>query len=900
MKINYKALMPHAIAVVLFILISFMYFAPAASGYKLKQHDGMTFNGMAAEIQDYREKFDQEPFWTSRPFGGMPAGLISQLYPNNWVTHIAGVYQLWLPHPINILFVAMLSFYILFLCLRANPWVGMIGAVAFGLSTYTILIIGAGHNTKAMAIGYMPAVLGTLILAYRWRPILGSVLFMLFMALELRSSHLQVTYYLAMILIFYAIAEFIRFIMNGQIVSFFARSFLVIVAAGIAILPNYSMIRSTLEIGKESTRSESNLTINPDGTPNKKDKTSGLDKSYITDWSYGIKESWNLLIPNAAGGNSRAFGDEAENLVREETNPQIVQQLRQTNAYWGPQERGTGGPTYLGAVVILLFIMALVFLPDVAKWGILAATILGLMLAWGRNYMGLTNFFIDNVPGYDKFRAVTILLCILQLTVPFLGFWFVDHLAKNREKYLAKIKWVYITGGIVGVILLAFYFVPGNFFDFLNKQEKAMFTENMSGTDPQMVTLYSDYKKGLIEARTNLMKSDTMRSFAFIFLAFGVIFTFLRYLPSKPFLYVSLGLLALIDLWGVNVRYLNNEEDPAGLYEYKSWVPAEEKDKPYFASAADKSILQGEMDRNPALQKTINDRLAVAQQKLDGEPMLPQNAERIMFSELGFATNYRVLNAGDPFNDGTTPYFHKSVGGYHGAKPKRIAEVIAFHYSRELQQFSDALKSIRSQAGLDSALANMQVFNMMNSKYVIVNPDRPAIPNPYAFGNAWFVSDIHPAGSADDEILSLGKENLRTTAIVDSVTAKNQLSKLDRIDSTGGTIKMTTFKPNYITYESNSNGTYLAVFSEVYASGWKAYVDGAEAPAIRANYILRSIVVPKGQHKIEWKYSIPYYAKSETIAMIGSLLVFLILIVVCFLEFTGRLQKDKIPAAEAA
>ncbi|MFI5203665.1 MAG: YfhO family protein [Flavobacteriales bacterium] len=898
MKINYKALMPHAVAIVVFIIVSFAYFAPAASGYKLKQHDTKTFNGMSAEIQDYREKFNSEPFWTSHPFGGMPAGLISQRFPNNWMVPLDRAFQLWLPHPINLLFVAMICFYILMLCLRVNPWVGIAGAVAFGFSTYTILIIGAGHNTKALAIAYMPAVLGTLILAYRSRPILGSVLFMFFMALELRASHLQVTYYLAMILIFYAIAEFIRFIKNGEVVSFLSRSFLVVFAAGLSILPNYSMIRSTLEVGKETTRSESKLTINPDGTPNKSDKTSGLDRSYITGWSYGIKESWNLLIPNAAGGNSRAFGEEAEANLSEDTNPQIVQQIQQTNAYWGPQDQGTGGPTYLGAVVILLFIMALVFLPDIAKWGILAATVLGLMLSWGKNYMGLTDFFIDNVPGYDKFRAVTILLCILQLTVPFLAFWFVDHLSKNREKYLAKIKWVYGVGGAVGFVLLLFYVMPGSFFDFLNTEEKTMFSKNMSGADQQMNVLYADYKKGLIEARTSLFKADTMRSFAFILFAFGVIFTFLRYLPSKPFLYVGIGLLAFIDLWGINTRYLNNNEDPSGQYEYASWIPPEEeKDKPYFASEADKSILQTELATRPELQKIINDRITVAQQKTDDEPLSIQAAERIMFCELGFATNYRVLNARDPFNDGTTPYFHKSIGGYHGAKQKRIAEIIAFHYQPELQSLLSTLGKATTILSVDSALANMQVINMMNAKYIIGDPSRPAIPNRFAFGNGWFVGNIYAATSADDEILSLRKHNLRTTAVVDK-QSMNSLAKIDKTDSTGGTITMTSFKPNYITYETNSNGTYLAVFSEIYASGWKAYVDGAEAPVIRANYMLRSIVLPKGKHKVEWKYTLAYYAKSETISIIGSLLVVLIMLVLAFLEFTGRLQRDKIPAAE--
>ena len=910
MKFDFKKWLPHLSAIVLFILIGLIYFSPVLEGYKLSQGDNRTFKGMSKEIRDHRDKFHEEPFWTNTPFGGMPASLISVQNHNNWMTSVQSVMELWLPHPVNLLFICMLSFYILLLCLRIDPWLSIVGAIAFGLSTYSILCLSAGHNTKVLAIGYMPAVLGAIIYTYRgnWR--IGGALVMLFFALQLRANHVQITYYLIMILICYGIAEMINFIIKKELKSFLIRSAVVVTAVGFAVLPNYSQLKMVSEVGKETTRSKSELTIGPDGKVDK-DKTTGLNKQYIVDWSYGIGESWNLIIPNAAGGPTDLIANHPE--LMDEVDPKFQQTMidQRVYTYWGPQTKGTGGPTYLGAVIVLLFFLGMFYIRDRVKWGIFFITVLGLMLAWGQNYMPLTEWFIENVPGYNKLRAVTIMLCILMVTVPLIAIWGVKAITERIEEIRNNPKPFYIVSGILMFILLAMSVSPESFFSFISGEERKSFAEVVKN-NPAAASQVAEFKKEIIAARVRLFTPDAWRAFGFCVVTFGLLFMYIRNLYKPYVLYAGLGLLVTIDMWSVNQRYLNAEQDDNG--EYKSWILPEYQEMPFGMENADKNIFENEVKLNPALKEKVEAEIKMAAEAKassgDEEAELtPGEVQSIIFRELNYNTNYRVMAFPDPFNDGRTPYFHKSIGGYHGAKQKRIQEIIEFHYFNEINGIREALMNEKpTLETFNNALKNARILSMMNTKYIVFNPGGTAgffnpldsarmdmnqingFLNPYAQGNAWFVGKVQEVENSDKEIMALYKTDLTNTALVDK-RYMDQLKGISNDGDASGTITFVKekYKPNRLEYTAETNKDKLAVFSEIYsASGWKAYVDENETPIIRVNYLLRGIKIPAGKHKVEFIYNLPFYRSAETVSLAGSVFVILILLLIVFLELKRR------------
>ncbi len=912
MKIDFKKFLPHLIALAVFIILLLIYFQPVTEGYKLRQHDNITFKGISKEIRDYREKFGDEPLWTNTPFGGMPAALISIQFNNNWMNTVERIFELWLPHPVNLIFICMLGFYILFLCLKTEPILAAIGAIAFGFSTYTFLITGAGHNTKVIALAWMAPVIGGVIYTYRQKALWGAAITMLFFALELRANHLQVTYYLLMILFFYGIFEGIRYIQQKQIKSFIIRSAFVLVGLGVAVLPNYSMLKSIMEIAGETTRGESKLTINAKGESNKSEKTSGLDRDYITDWSYGKQESFNLLIPNAMGGASQRLENHPE-VIEAIENQGVAAQIAKSSAYWGPQVQGTGGPTYLGAVIITLFLLSFIFIKDITKWGFLCITVLGLMLAWGRNYPGLTDFFIDNIPGYNKFRAVTIILVILQVTVPFLAIWGVQSLVKNREEIFKNIKRFYILGGVFFVVVFVLTFMPGTSFTFMSGEEKTMFADAAmkAGTNIQEAEYYNVIKRELINARYTLYFNDAIRMFALVLLTLGMIYLFIRNFVNKYVLFGVLGVLILIDMWSVDVRFLNNDTMDNG--EYISWVQPQLQEMPNSASKSDYGIFSAELRDQPQLlssiQKLEADYRTMKEERGDENTALTAaESDNIRFRELNFATDYRVLNLRDPFNDGRTSYFHKSIGGYHGAKQKRIQEIIEFHYQREMTTIIDSLNK-NSFSGIANAVKNSHVLNMMNAKYIVFNPNADGmltvlpdtflmptsqpgvIRNETTFGNGWFVSSIIEAKNDDDEILSLGKIDLRKTAILQ----KNMITKIGGKKTEGaGKIKLISYRPNKLEYSVQSNGDNIALFSEIYTDyGWKATIDGKETPIARANYLIRAIRIPKGDHKVIFSFDSPSYRKGEKVSLAGSALLLILFAFALYKTFFGKSPDEE-------
>lgn len=925
MKIDFKKVLPHLAAIAIFVVINLIYFQPVTEGYKLSQGDNIQFKGTSAEIWDFREKYGDEPLWTNTVFGGMPAGLISVIYKNNYMNYIERAFELWLPHPVNIVFICMLGFYILFICLRVNPWLAIAGGIAFGFSTYNFLIIEAGHNTKALAMAWMAPALGAVIYTYRNPKVIwGAAITALFFALEFRCNHLQVTYYLFMVLFFFGIFEFIRFMQNGELKKFFVRSAVIVFAIGIGVLPNYSMLKTIAEIAGETTRSESGLTVKADGKSNKEDKTSGLDRSYIVDYSYGKQESINLLIPNALGGGYNAIGNDEE-LMSQIEDPRVAQEIMNKPTYWG--EQSTSGPTYLGVVVLTLFVLSFLFIKDITKWGFLLIAIIALMLAWGKNLQGFTDFFIDYVPGYNKFRAVTIILCIVMMIAPFLGLWGVHHLVKRQEEFKNNIRKFYLAAAAIGFMLILL-FIAGNSFDFLNSREKAEFADASmkAGSNMAMVEFNKQVKDALIDARSSLYTSDLFRAFAFVIATLLVVFLFIRGVFNQYLMYGSIALLILIDMWSVDVRFLNNDTYPDSE-EYISWVLPLNQEMPHYASPADYVIFKAETSKQPSLIPSILQMEKEYQQRKEAAgdentSLTLQESDHIRFRELNFATNYRVLNFYNPFNDGRTSYFHKSIGGYHGAKQKRTQEIIEFHYSNEIAMLGQSLNSGDSKKIIE-AMKSCRILNMMNTRYIsLMNPDprkwRPtdtgrfiinedtvipprAVPtvivNNLANGNAWFVNEIKEVNNDDEEIREIGKVDLKKVAVI----SKSMKSAINAKPGNGnGKIELKSYRPNKMVYEFTSEGDNLAVFSEVHTSnGWTAKIDGKETPIARVNYFVRGVMVPNGTHTLTMEYDLNGYRSGEKISLAGSILVILLVLYALYKTFLSKTPEEKAEVIKA-
>ncbi|GIV27282.1 MAG: membrane protein [Bacteroidia bacterium] len=842
-KINSNWKWATVFTVIVMIVLTVLYFKPMYFEDKvLNQGDIMRHRAMSKEIMDFREKYHQEPLWTNSMFGGMPAYQISTEYPGNWLSFIDKAFKLFLPHPSGYLFLYGVSFFILMLVLRVPYLLGISAAVAYALSSYFLIIIEAGHNSKANAIGYLPLVMAALVMLFKQNQWLGALLSALFWALEINANHLQITYYLVIMIFIFWCYWLYESVITKTLPDFIKRSVLLAVAIGIAVLPNMGNLLTTYEYGKYSTRGKSELTIKEDLKPNKDIKTSGLDKDYATQWSYGIGETFTFLIPDFKGGASQSIAsadiDALKNVPSE-----MREAVASQSAYFGPQPF-TSGPVYLGAIVVFLMVLGLFVLPKEWKIPILIVTILSIVLAWGKNFMILTDLFMDYVPGYNKFRAVSMILVLVEFTVPLIAalslYYLVqNHLQKikigNKEFEIQKISlWSFI---VVGGFCLINYLMPGLFNTFKAPDEEMILMSEYTkaGYPKEEVSKYIQQLMPHVEtARKNIVKSDAIRSFIFITLFFVFLWAYFKKKVNTSLLFLSFGVFSAIDLYTVNKRYFGNN----------AFVPKNNIQQLFTPSQADEMILQDT------------------------------------------TKYYRVLNlATNTFNDATTSYFHKSVGGYHGAKLKKYQELIDFHLSKEIQWFYQQLNQI---AGADSLLEtkilpSLNVINMLNTKYILLPVKSGAIPMPNASanGNVWFVKQIFNVENADSEIVKLYSINTKTQAVVQE---KNKLPQMKNTYSGTGKIYLTSYAPNTLKYTSITDEEQFAVFSDIYyPKGWNAYVDGQLQPHTCVNYVLRGMIIPKGTHTIEFKFEPTSYKIGNNIAYVGSTLIYVVVISILFM-----------------
>ena len=778
--------------VVLFVFASLLYFHPVLKGKKISQSDITQFQGMAKEINDYRADKNAEPYWTGASFSGMPAYQISAYYPNDFVRVIDKTLR-FLPRPADYTFLYFLSFFVLMMALKVDWRLATLGSLAFGFSTYLIIIFIPGHNAKAHAIAYMPLVLAGVLWVFRKKYVLGFIVTGFAMALEIYVNHIQMTYYLGFCLLILGIVELIHAIKNDELTVFIKKAAVIISAVVLGIGANSSRIMAMKEYADFSTRGKSELTINADRTEKK--QTTGLDKSYITEYSYAKLETFNLFIPRYMGGGTFEELSEDSNfykLIEKRAGKKVADDYsKQVLTYWGDQTI-IEAPAYIGAVIFFLFFLGIFLVKGKLKQWLVAATVFSILLSWGRNFDVITNFFIDYIPLYNKFRAVSSIQVIAELCVPILAILALRDLfskeINNVQKRKALEKAVFTFGG---VIVLGF--VLAHVFSTF---------EGIRDNN------YKDLV-GLIDAviadRKAMLLSDTIRSLVLVILTGGILCLFLKDKLKKNLVIVGLGVLVLFDLISVDKRYVNQED----------FTNSRRVDKPFVASNVDKQILQD-------------------------------------------TTHFRVGNfVGNPMQDGTTSYFHQSIGGYHAAKMGRYSELFEYQIAKN----------------------NMQVLNMLNTKYFIVadnKGEKQAQLNPYANGNAWFVNEIKLVDSANREMMALDSLQTKFEAVIDNRQLDQTINLTFDKDSTA-TIGLKKYDVTELTYESKTNRKQFAVFSEIfYKDGWNAYVDGQLTPHYRVNYVLRGMIVPEGNHTITFKFEPKVIQKGGLISLISYIILILV------------------------
>ena len=911
MKLSIKSLLPHLVALVLFVVLPSIYFSPLYDGYALKQSDIRQFQGMSKEIFDYKLTHDgQQPSWTNAMFSGMPAYQISADQSANWLTKADQLIKLGLPRPVGILFISMLGFYILGLCLRINPWLAMIGALGYGFSTINILYLGAGHTSKVNAIAYMAPALGGLLLAFRGRLLLGSAVFALFLGLNITANHLQMTYYLAFILGAVALAEVIRLALAKNWKPLGLAIGGLALASILAVVSNANLLMTTLEYSKFTTRGTTELTIKPKtGSLQAKE---GLDKDYILEYNYGKRELLSLYAPNAKGGKGDLIANDPDALT--DTDPTYAEQIGQMNHYWGGQ-RMSGGAFYFGVVMLVFFLLGLLFVKDALRWPFLALSVLVLYLA--SNQMNFLNdFFIHQFPMYNKFRDSKMILVLLQIMIPAMGLLFLDKLIKNEGLWGQKKYW-YIASGVVLFAAVLLVLSPSLSGSFMTNEEVKQFADaSKQAKDASQTAFYQGMRQSLIETRMGIYKADMQRSLFLVILALGVVILLLRTQLNRMLILAIAGVLVLADQMSVAKRYLNNDDSTGVLQAYQT---LDEASIPYPVSPADVSIIQQEKP-NAALAQKLEAAYAdfIYYKDLSDQSVLSTYAA---FGALNLSSNYRVLNINGTMAETNTSFFHKSLGGYHGAKLKRYQEFVDFHFPSAAQALSAAVNKAKNDKFRTLALPvgttqeqAQQIFdtisvesialegeaeylNMLNAKYIILKPNQPAVRNTNANGPAWFVSDVNVVANANKEMLASGSKALldsKKQAIVHQ-EFKAQLNGLGQ-DSTSS-IKLLNYDPSELRYTSNSKAKQLAVFSEIYyPAGWNCYIDGKKpVQMLRVNYLLRGVVVPAGKHEITWKFEPLSVQTGNTLAGLGSGLLLLGFLVALWFTYKHATRQEPAP-----
>lgn len=823
-----KKFLPDLIAILAFIVISFIYFFPAITEDRiLFQHDTVAGAGAGQEAKEYYERTGERTRWTNALFGGMPTYQMSPSYDSTEpLTFVQKVYHLFLPNYVWLTFIMMLGFYILLRAFGIPAWLAGLGGIIWGFSSYFFILIAAGHIWKFITLAYIPPTIAGIVLAYRKKYLLGGIITALFMAMQILSNHVQMTYYFLFVILFMVGAFFEDAWRKKELPQFFKATGVLIVAGLIGVSINLSNLYHTYEYSKETMRGKSELKYEGAAA---KQTSSGLNRDYITQWSYGIGETFSLLVPNVKGGASVPLSRSEK--AMEKANPMYSSLYSQLTQYFGDQPM-TSGPVYVGAFVLMLFILGCFIVKGPMKWALLGATIFSILLSWGKNFMGLTDFFIDYIPMYNKFRAVSSILVIAEFTIPLLAILTLKEILTKPELLKEKLKYIYISFGLTGGLALLFAIAPRLFFPTYIPGNEMAALQNALPAD-QLSPIIAN----LEEMRVHLFTSDAWRSFFIVTIGTLLLLAYNAKKLKATWTVAAIALLCLGDMWSVNKRYLYDEQ----------FIPKSEQTATFRKTQTDELILQ-----DPSL-------------------------------------DYRVLNfAGNTFEENNTSYWHKSVGGYHAAKLRRYQEMIDHHIAKEMQA---AYQEVATAGGqMDSVnAAKFPVLNMLNTKYFIFPAGEKGQPvpveNPYAYGNAWFVDKVQYVNNANEEIDALNDIRPTETAVVD-VRFKEQLKGVtEGYKDSLSTIRLTDYEPNRLVYKVSTPKDGVVVFSEVYYPGWQATIDGQPVDIARADYILRAMNVPAGEHTIEMWFNPQSIHVTESIAYVA---LALLLVGVMILVWTKR------------
>jgi len=794
----------HAGIILIFIIMSFAYFFPVLEGKKLNAHDTKVFVGSSKEIQDYRNETGKEPLWTNSMFGGMPAFLISARFPGNLIKHIDNLLKIF-KTPVAALFLAFVGFYILLLLFKVKPWLALAGALAYGFGSFLFASLSAGHNTKAYGMAYMAPVIGSVVYAFRTNSLRGSALFALFLSLQIMANHIQITYYTFIILLVFGIYELIDTIKSKSYGPFLKSLAMLFAAAVIAVGVNFGTLYTTWEYAQESTRGKSDLTKASDK------EEMGLDKEYITQWSYGIGETMTLLIPDFKGGASASFDKDTET-IRALRKNNMAQASTQLYRYWGKQP-STSGPVYFGAIILFLFIFGLIIIEGREKWWILTAVLLSVFLSWGKNFMPLTSLFIDFFPGYDRFRAVTMILVIAGVCVPLLAVLALKEITEGKVQLKKAVKALSLAAGITGGLSFLFFLFPGLAGSFLRPDEVSI---------PDS---YSWLKDAMIADRKMMLRTDAIRAALLIAAAASTVWFYMKGRLKTIQLIIILALLFLVDQIPVDTRYLNGSNFESKRISDNALAP----------TTADKTILQDKSEFR-VLNLTVS-----------------------------------------TFNDASTSYYHNSVGGYSGAKLKRYQELIETRLSEEINSLITVLQNATSVDEADRILAQSNALNMLNTKYIILSPDAAPLSNVHALGNVWLVEKALTVENADAELEAVKTVDPARIAVFDrrfagivSVTESPAASS-DTIYLTSYKPNLLTYESSLA---ADRIAVFSEIY---YPHGWKAFVDGIPAEHFRTDYVLRGMVVPAGKHTLTFKFEPQSYKTGNRVSLASSLILILVL-----------------------
>lgn len=826
---TFKKCLPDVLAVLLFAVLAFAYFFPAdMEGRILFRHDSSAGRGLGQEQIEYRKRTGEMTRWTNSGFCGMPTYQIAPSYDSSNIIKAAEkAYHLWLPENVWYVFAYLLGFYILLRAFDFKQHLAALGSIIWAFSSYFFIIIAAGHIWKVMALAYLPPMIGGIVLAYRGKYLWGLLVTAIFCALEINANHVQMTYYYMFIILFMVIAYAVEAARSKDYMHFAKATAVCLLAALIGVSINISNLYHTWEYSKESMRGKSELT--KANAANQTD--SGLERDYITQWSYGVDETWTLLVPNTKGGASVPMSRSETAMKHADPNYSFVYQ--QIGQYWGEQP-GTSGPVYVGAFVLMLFVLGLFIVKGPLKWALFAATVLSILLSWGHNFMPFTDFFIDYMPMYSKFRTVASILVIAEFTIPMLAMLALKRIVDEPEILTKKIKYVYASFALTGGMALLFAIMPSVFFpEYISSSEmKALGQFPQEQLQPLLANL--------TEMRKAVFTADCWRSFAIIVAGTLLLLLYKAKKLKAGYMITAILVLCLADMWQVNKRYLND-----GMF----------------------------------VERSVRD--------IPAEPNATE--ARIMEDK---SLYYRVLNlASNTFNENETSYFLKSVGGYHPAKLRRYQEMVERYIAPEMQAVFGAV----ADAGGDMSKVNgdsiYPVLNMVNAKYFILplqSGQTAPVLNPYAYGNAWFVDRVDYVADANKEIDAVGKTDLRHVAVADA-KFKEAIGESAAQDSTS-TVTLTSYDANKLTYDVSSAKGGVIVFSDIYYPGWTATVDGTEVPVGRANYMLRAINVKPGAHKVELSFFPKTVDTTETIAYVGYALIAVIIVLLALLK--GRKVKN--------